>query len=440
MNNKERTELAGWVITRAKNAGADEVAVDIGGSRDIEIEYRENMLEKLKESKSNYLSLDIYSKHKYSSHSTNDLKKESLGKFIDEAVAMTKYLTEDEYRALPDPKYYTDRKNIDLQLRDGKYESLQSEARVKMAEEIAKVAMAQSDKVISCTSSVGDSLSEGVKVHSNGFQGGEEKTSYYVGAEVTVRDGESGRPQDYYYRTVRFLEDIDNLDFIAKEATRRAMEKIGQAKMPSGVYDMLIENRAASRLLYYLQGAMTGSALQQKQTFLDGMLDKKIASEKLTIIDDPFIIGGLGSKLYDGEGMSARKRVIIDKGILKSFLINNYYARKMGVEPTGGSTSNIVFEYGSRSLDEMVAAMKKGILVTGFIGGNSNSTTGDFSVGIVGLYVEDGRIVKPVNEMNVAGNQKELWNQLVEVGNDPYIYSSMRRPSLYFKDVQFSGI
>jgi len=440
MNNKERTELAGWVITRAKQADADEVAVDIGGSRDIEIEYREKKLEKLKESKSNYLSLDIYARNKYSAHFTNDLKKESLGKFIEEAVAMTKYLTEDQYRALPDPKYYKGQKDIELQLRDDKYESLKSENRVKMAEEIEQVVMAQSDQVISCTAAVGDTLSEGVKVHSNGFEGAVEKTSYYAGAEVTVRDGESGRPQDYCYRSVRFLKDINDLEFIGKEAVRRALAKVGQTKMPSGVYDMLIENRAASRLLYYLQGAMTGSALQQKRTFLDGMLDKKIASEKLTIIDDPFIVGGLGSKLYDGEGMAAKKRVIIDKGVLKYFLINNYYARKLGVEPTTGSTSNVVFDYGTRSLEEMAKDMKKGILVTDFIGGNSNSTTGDFSVGIVGLYVEDGKIVKPVNEMNVAGNQKELWNQLVEVGNDPYIYSSTRRPSLYFKDIPFSGI
>ena len=138
--------------------------------------------------------------------------------------------------------------------------------------------------------------------------------------------------------------------------------------------------------------------------------------------------------------MAAKKRVLIDKGVLKTFLIDNYYARKLGVEPTGGSTSNVVFDYGTRSLDEMVASMKKGILVTSFIGGNANSTTGDFSVGIVGIYVEDGKIVRPVNEMNIAGNQKDLWNQLVEVGNDPYIYSSTRRPSLYFKDIHFSGI
>ena len=210
--------------------------------------------------------------------------------------------------------------------------------------------------------------------------------------------------------------------------------------MNSGVYDMVIENRAASRLLYYLRGPLSGSSLQQKQSYLDGMINQKIASEKLTIIDDPFIQGALGSKLYDGDGFATRKRIIIEKGILKSYLIDNYYANKMGVEPTSGSTSNLVFEYGTRSFDEMIAGLEKGIVVTGFIGGNSNGTTGDFSVGVVGLYVENGKIVTGVNEMNVAGNFKEFWNQLTEMGNDPYPYSSYRNPSMYFKDIHFSGI
>ncbi|MCP4706699.1 MAG: TldD/PmbA family protein, partial [candidate division Zixibacteria bacterium] len=109
-------------------------------------------------------------------------------------------------------------------------------------------------------------------------------------------------------------------------------------------------------------------------------------------------------------------------------------------EPTTGGSSNLVFEYGSKSRDDLLAQMKKGILVTGFIGGNSNSTTGDFSYGIIGKYVEDGKIVKPIYEMNVSGNVTELWNKLTDVGNDPYTYSSWRRPSMYFKDINFSGV
>lgn len=127
-------------------------------------------------------------------------------------------------------------------------------------------------------------------------------------------------------------------------------------------------------------------------------------------------------------------------GILLHYYIDDYYGKKLGMEPTTGSFSNLVFEYGSRSLEEMIRDMKKGILVTGFIGGNSNSTTGDFSFGIVGQLIEDGEIIKPINEMNISGNEKDFWNQLIEMGNDPYPYSSTRRPSMVFEGVNFSGI
>jgi len=132
--------------------------------------------------------------------------------------------------------------------------------------------------------------------------------------------------------------------------------------------------------------------------------------------------------------------VIVDKGVLKSFFIDCYYARKLGVEPTGGGNSNVVFEYGDQSLDEIVGQMEKGILITTFIGGNSNSTTGDFSYGIMGQLIENGKIIKPVSEMNIAGNLGDLFGRLVQVGNDPYMASSWRIPTMLFEDVEFSGV
>jgi PmbA protein len=169
-------------------------------------------------------------------------------------------------------------------------------------------------------------------------------------------------------------------------------------------------------------------------------LGEKVFSDKLTVVDDPFVKGALASRLYDDDGLPCRKRTIIEKGVLKEYLIGWYYSRKLGTEPTGSEITNITFELGTRSLDEMVKEMKKGILVTGFIGGNSNDTTGDFSFGITGIYVENGKPVKPVNEMNVSGNLLQFWSSLVETGNDPYTYSSLQRPSMYFKDIQFSGV
>jgi PmbA protein len=440
MNSKERLALAHWAADHAKKSGADDAAVNVVNSRDIEVEIREGKVDKLKESTQNSLNISVYVNRRYSSQSTNDLRKESLGEFISEAVAMAKYLAEDEFRGLPDPKYYAGQSTIDLKTYDNKYESLTSDERVQFARAAEDAARSRSDKIITCTAGFSDSMYDSVKVHSNGFEGTSRGTVYSAGAEATVRGEGDGRPSDWDWRTYRFRGELPSPKLLGEGAVDRALAKIGQKKIDSGVFDLVIENRAASRLLGSLLGPMSASSIQQKRSFLDGKLGEKIASDKFTMIDDPLMISGFGSQLYDGDGLATTRRVMIDKGVLKAYYVDWYYGRKLGMEPTVGGATNLIFEYGDKNLDELVAQMKKGILVTSFIGGNSNSTTGDFSLGIIGTYVEDGKAVRPVNEMNISGNLTDVMMQLVEMGNDPWVYSASRRPSMHFRDIQFSGV
>ncbi len=440
MKNKERLELAKWVIAKAQKHGADNAAVNISGSREVDVQFRDRKMEKLQESTSQSLSLAVYSKNRYSSHSTNDLRKSSLEPFIEEAVGMTKYLGEDPYRTLPDPKYYEGAQEIDLDQYDDSFDDVTSDERIRIAKEIEEAALSKSDEIISCTAGYSDGLYESTKVHSNGFEGSNAATGFSASAEVTVADGDKGRPEDYAYASVLHKRDFPDLSELGAEAVRRAVAKVGQTKLESGNYDLIIENRAATRFLYAMYGPMTGRSLQQKRSFLEGKIGQKIASDKLTVVDDPLIRGGQGSRLFDGEGMAAKKRTIIDKGVLRSYYIDYYYAQKLGTEPTTGGASNLIIEPGEKSLDQLIAGVKKGILVTGFIGGNSNGATGDFSYGLVGQLIEDGKIVKPVNEMNISGNLTEIWDKLVEMGNDPFPYSAWRRPSMSFSDVFLSGV
>jgi len=439
MDRKKRTELAKWVSTETIKNGAENSSVFISNRRKIEIEYRDGQIEKLKESTQNSLGLDLYVEEKYSSHSTNNLEKENLRKFVKETVAMTKYLSKDKFRSLPDKKLYEGRSEIDLKLNDPEYSKIETKDRVEIAKKIESAAKKRSDKLISATSGYSDTFSESVMVNSNGFIGEKESTSYSCGAEATVKDGDKGRPEDYYYSRSRYFNELPSPKFLGEKAVDYAVRKIGQSKIRSGQFDMVIENRSVSRILYALYGPMSAGAIQQKRSFLDGKLGKKVGSEKLTLIDDPFIPKGLGSRLFDNEGITSKKRTIIEKGILKQYYIDSYYGKKLGLTPNSGSSSNLVFELGSRGLDQIVKKIDKGILVTNFIGGNSNPTTGDFSYGIMGLLIEKGSIVKPVNEMNITGNITELWEKLVEVGNDPYPYSSWRTPSVHFSDIHFSG-
>jgi PmbA protein len=182
-----------------------------------------------------------------------------------------------------------------------------------------------------------------------------------------------------------------------------------------------------------------GNSIQQKNSFLINKIGESIMSEKFTLVDDPHIPQARGARWFDGEGVATVKRTVIDKGVLRTYYIDTYSGAKMDMEPTVQGPSILTCELGGKNFDQLLASVNKGIWVTGFNGGNSNSTTGDFSFGIEGFLIEKGKIVKPVNEMNITGNILTLWKNLVEMGNDPMLISSQRIPSILFDKVSFSG-
>ena len=196
----------------------------------------------------------------------------------------------------------------------------------------------------------------------------------------------------------------------------------------------------AGQLFSWLLAPLSGGAIQQQRSFLGDKLGQAVTSAVFSVTDDPHLMGGFGSCTFDGEGMATRPRPLFEKGVLRTFYLDTYYASKLGKEPTTGSGTNLVFASGTRNLEGLCQAMGKGILVTGFSGGNSNSATGDFSIGIRGLLVEGGRATRPVAEMNLAGNHLLFWKALEEVGADPFPHSEVRIPSLRFGAVQFSGM
>ena len=404
------------------------------------MQFRDKNIEKLQEANRHSLAVSVYLNNRFSSQNTNDLRKVSLEKFIEEAVATTRYLNEDPYRRLPDPKYYEGRERRDLEVRDPSYESVETGDRIESARQAVEAATSASSRIVSVTSGFNDSLSRLVKVHSNGFEGETEDTSFSLYANPTLKDDGGRLVEEVAYGNTKHKADLPDSRKVGAEATERALKRLGQEKVKSEVMDMVVENRQAGQMVWPLIGPMNGSALQQKLSFLEGKLGQKIASEKLTLIDDPFLLRGQGSRLFDGEGLAARRMPLIDKGVLKTYYIDTYYGRKLGMEPTSGSDSNLVFEYGAKSCEGILTGVSRGIFVTGFIGGNSNGTTGDFSFGISGLFIENGKPVKPVYEMNISGNLMTLWENLVDVGNDPDMYSGWRTPTLHFKEVQFSGI
>jgi len=203
---------------------------------------------------------------------------------------------------------------------------------------------------------------------------------------------------------------------------------------------MIVENKMAGSSLGPMISALNGYAIQQKQSFLIDMKGEKIGSDLMTIVDDPFIVSGRGSRLFDSEGMATKKMPIVENGVLQNYYIDTYYGKKLEMEATTGNTTNLVFKPGEKDLEGLLADIDRGILVTGFNGGNNNGATGDFSYGIEGFLVEKGKLIQPVAEMNITGNFKQLWKNLIAVGNDVDPSRSWRLPSLVFDNVDFSGI
>jgi PmbA protein len=439
--NKKMYDLAKWSIKTALTAGADACRVSIDGGRFVEIAYRKRNPENIKEASRQSLSLQIFADQRWSYQNTSDLRQKALKTFITNAVASTKLLAEDPYRSLPDPKYYRGRKEIDLGVYDSEYESVTPEDRHRLVKTIEETCLNMGgDKIINVTTQAYDSRDESVVLTSNGFEGYEKSTIYYAGAEVTIQDEGDRRPNGYNFLASVSKKSMPPPQEIGRVAIERTMDLLGGKKIKTETLPVIVENRNCRRLLGGFIAGMYGSNIQQKRSFLAEKKGTNVGSSVFTIIDDPHIRGALGSRLYDSDGFASKKRVMIENGVLKDFYVDWYYSRKLGWEPTTGRPSNLVIPPGKRSVMEIMKDLGRGLLVTGFIGGNSNSTTGDASVGIIGKLFENGEPVQSVAEMNIADNHLKFWSKLTEAANDPWVYSSWRLPSLVFSDVVVSGV
>ncbi len=439
--NPAMFELINWVVDQANKAGAADSKVYLSKRRFVDIRYRDKRPDTIKEATTQSLNLEVFLNGKYASQSTPDLRKPALEKFIKEVVENASILDQDPFRCLPDPKYYAGQPKQDLELSDKSYADYSPEERHAVARTVeAESLIRGGEKVISAEAISYDSWYEEYVKTSNGFLGSMNSTYYQKGASVTMQDEGDRRPNGGYYVSSHIREDLPDSGLVGELAAKRTFDLLGSKKIPTEVLPVIIENRGVNRVLNGFMQALSGQNLQQKRSFLAGMKGQQVGSKIFTLVDDPHILRGLGSRHYDDDCFTPVRREIVKEGQLLDFLIDWYYSRKLECEPTTSWPSNLVLPPGSRGIEEIMKDLGRGILITDFIGGNSNSTTGDFSVGIIGKLFDKGQFVQSVSEMNIADNHLKFWNKLVEAANDTWIYSSMRLPSLVFKDVVVAGI
>lgn len=439
--SKEITDTCESLLKMAKDAGAADSRVSFNKRRFVEVRYREREPETVKEALTQNMNLEIFVDGRYCAQDTSDLRKEALKSFVINAIESARPLEEDPYRSLPDPGYYEGRRDLDLKICDPEYEKISPELRHTMAKEIEEACMETGgDRVISVIAQVYDEFNEEITLTSNGFLGETESTTCYAYGEMTAQDQGDRRPTGYYYPTGRAYGNLPSCGEVGKEAALKTLELMGGKKIATETLPVIIENRNVQRMLYGFLSAMDGQSLQQQRSFLLDKKGKKIGSNIFTLIDDPHVIGGLGSRLYDNDGFATKRRTMVEKGVLNEYYIDWYRSRKLEVEPTTGTSSNLILAPGKRSVGEIIKDLGRGIIINGFMGGNSNSNTGDFSVGITGRLFEKGEFIQAVAEMNIADNHLQFWNKLAEAANDPWIYGNFRMPSLVFTDIVVSGL
>ncbi len=439
--NRKLLEIARSTAALALRAGANEAAVAAFRARHVEVAWRDGKLDKVTEATTRGVGLDLYVSGRYASVSTSDLRPEALERFVTDSVTLARTLAPDPHRRLPDPALYQGQPVVDLDMEDLGYGKVDAGTRRTEAEAIEAAARSVegAGAILSVTTSVSDSQGESALVHTNGFEGNRRATDFWLGAEVTVKDPDGRRPEEYASSGARHRADVESPAVVGRRAGERAVARIGTRKGESAVITLAVDSRASGRLVGALLGPLAAASIQQKRSFLEGKVGTPVGNALLDVRDEPLLRRGLGSRLYDGEGIAARPFPVFEQGVLRNLYVDTYYGRKLGLAPTTARSSNLAWTLGDRSPAELLAAMGEGILVTGFLGGNSNGTTGDFSLGVRGFRVRGGQVAEPIGEMNVSGNQLELWKRLSAVGNDPYRYSALRTPTLIFEGVQIAG-
>ena len=446
IDNKFEVESAQMALDMVMKQGAQACRITMNFGIQNSFSALDGKLENLQNANDRNLYIQIISNGRYGAYSTNRLNKEELEKFISQAMHTTSYLTPDECRTLP-PKEICWFGNEDaLEQYDPYIMEMPPQRKKEIAFEVMDEIYGKNKKIVSVNTEYGDMLEYQYMIDAQGFEGDSLQSNFTVSAECSVKGRGNARSEGWWYESALHYNKF-NPAGCGTKALKRALDKLNPKDMEGGCMNMIVDNTCSSRVISPIFQALNGSNIQQQNSFLLNKKGEKVFSHKFTLLDNPHWRGMSGSRYFDGDGIATRPMDIIRNGVVQTYFINTYSANKMGCAPTVESASVPHFSLDEFPEDmrnlthtEMMKIMDKGILVTGFNGGNCNGLTGDFSYGIEGFYFEGGEILFPVREMNISGNIVSLWRNLAMVGNDARTCSRWLIPSLAFENVEFTGI
>ena len=438
MSNLEQTALE--IQTLALKMGAEEVSVSISHSISTELTQREGILEKTQQSNSLGVGIELLVDGKFSGHSASDVRLESLRPFLQRAIDVTRFLEPDSHRVLPrlEDMGCSD---SDIEANDDSWNAQTPESRRELLNNVEAASQKASShlNVRSITHHVWDGKVQSHVCASNGYSQGWKRTSFGMGGEITLVDKER-LPEAYDYRSTRHLSDLPTVHELSTELVKRGESRINSSGIASGKMPILLRNFAARKIIGTFLSPLQGTAIYEKRSCMLDKIGKQVASTNLTIVDNPLIPRASGSRPYTGDGFETKTQTIVEDGVLNMHLLNLYNARRLNRPTTMGGATNICIAPSELSPMDLIKDLSQCIVIEGFLGGNSNPITGDFSYGMTGRYFENGEFVQGVSEMNISGNILELLHSFESTANDVWMFSQYRTPSMLFNDVQCSGV
>jgi PmbA protein len=437
------------VVRRALASGASDAECTIAEGAEFSANVRMREIEQLKEAGSRAAGLRILVGRKTGASYTSDLSREGIDRMVRSAIELADLTTEDPHAGMPDDEELGAIPG-DLGLYSAETEGLEPGVKIDAAKRAEAAALDADPRIVNSEGGSFDAYAgRHIFANSRGFVG-EYRSSYCAVSAVPVaRDGES-MERDHWGHSARRFSDLESPEHIGRTAARRALRRLNPVKVETQKVPVVFEPNMTRTLLDSVCDAVHGMSVYRNESFLAGRLGEKVAAETVTIIDDGTLPGLFGSSPFDDEGVRSRRTPVIDRGVLKSYLLNSYAARKLGMKTTGNASrgltgnagighGNFFLEKGVQTPEEILAGIANGFLVTELMGFGVNIVTGDYSRGASGLWIRNGELAYAVSEVTIAGNLKEMLRGIETVGSDLEFRGSTAAPTIKIGEMTVAG-
>lgn len=426
------------LLDEAKQQGASAAEAAFSVDNGLSVSARLGEVETVEYHCDQGIGVTVYFGQKKGSASTNDISADSLKETVKAACSIARYASEDAYAGLPDPeRLATEFPDLDL----NHPWVLDASQAIDLAIECENAARAY-DPAISNSEGASVNTHQGTRVFGNslGFLQGYQSSRHSLSCSVLAGSGDSMQ-RDYWYSVARNASALESARQVGEKAARRTVARLDARSLSTRQCPVLFAPEMASGLIGAMIGAISGGSLYRKSSFLLDTLDTQILPDFVRIHEQPFLKGALGSASYDAEGVATQARDIVTAGILRSYILSTYSARKLGMQTTGnaGGVHNLTVEAGDRDFAGMLKLLDTGLLVTELMGQGVNRVTGDYSRGASGFWVENGVIQYPVQEITIAGNLRAMLRNIVAIGNDVDLRGNIRVGSILLEQMAIAG-